>query len=170
MPKLIIVMGVSGCGKSSVASQLANDLAYQFVEADDYHSEQAKNMMAKGIPLTDEIRLPWLNRIIVHLRQQPLKNSVMAYSGLKREHRQLFRECGFNTIFVHLTGSIALISQRMQARTGHFMPESMLQSQFDSMQWPEGEVDVVDIDIQQSLADIIEQARVCTTLLNPNSG
>lgn len=156
--KLIIVMGVSGCGKSSVARQIANDLSYPFIEADDFHSEQAKNMMANGIPLTDEIRIPWLKRMTDHLSQKPLISSVLAYSGLKRNHRELFRELGFQTLFIHLTGSIDVISQRMQARSEHFMPESMLQSQFDAMQWPKDEIDIVDIDVQQTLEHIIQQA------------
>ena len=97
-PKLVIVMGVSGCGKSTVGKQLALDLGYTFIEADDFHSVAAKQQMANGIPLTDVMREPWLKRLCQHLDQEVLVDSVLAYSGLRRRHRQLFRELGFYAI------------------------------------------------------------------------
>ncbi|MFB1033748.1 MAG: gluconokinase, partial [Sinobacterium sp.] len=116
VPKLIIVMGVSGCGKSTIGKQLADDLGYEFIEADDFHSVAAKQQMANGIPLTDTMREPWLERLTQHLCQGKLVDSVLAYSGLRRRHRQLFRELGFSTLFIHLTAEIDIISHRMSQR------------------------------------------------------
>lgn len=173
LPKLIIVMGVSGCGKSTVGKQLAEDLGYQFIEADDFHSVTAKQQMANGIPLTDAEREPWLQRLTQHLIQPStqhsiqgkLVDSVLAYSGLRRRHRQLFRELGFSTLFIHLTAEMDIISQRMSQREGHFMPESMLASQFSAMELPEAEPDMITLDVSADLAHIFKRAQAAVALI-----
>jgi gluconokinase len=164
-PKLVIVMGVSGSGKSTVGEQLARLLGYEFIEADDFHSVAAKQQMANGIPLTDAIRDKWLRRLTQHLCQGTLVDSVLAYSGLRRRHRQLFRELGFTTLFIHLTTDLDTISQRMSLRAGHFMPESMLASQFSSMQLPESEADIISLDVSADLQHIIDMAHGAVTLM-----
>lgn len=165
MAKLVVVMGVSGCGKSTVGKQLSQDLGFEFIEADDFHSVAAKQQMANGIPLTDDIREPWLNRITQHLSQGQLVDSVLAYSGLRRRHRQLFRELGFNTLFIHLTAELDTISQRMSQRAGHFMPESMLASQFSSMELPEAETDIISLDVSADLPSILKKAHAAVALI-----
>jgi gluconokinase len=165
MPKLIIVMGVSGCGKSTVGSKLAEYLGYEFIEADDFHSVAAKQQMANGIPLTDAMREPWLNRLTQHLGQGALVDSVLAYSGLRRRHRQLFREIGFSTLFIHLTAEMDTISQRMSQREGHFMPESMLASQFSSMELPEAEPDMISLDVSADIKHVFETAQAAVALM-----
>jgi gluconokinase len=164
-PKLVIVMGVSGCGKSTVGKQLAKLINYEFIEADDFHSVAAKQQMANGIPLTDAMRDPWLRRLTQYLCQGTLADSVLAYSGLRHQHRQLFRELGFTTLFIHLTTDLDTISQRMSLRAGHFMPESMLASQFNSMQLPEYEADIINLDVSADLQPIIEIAHAVVALM-----
>jgi gluconokinase len=164
-PKLIIVMGVSGCGKSTVGKQMALDLGYKFIEADDFHSAAAKQQMANSIPLTDVMREPWLKRLNQHLKQEVLVDSVLAYSGLRRRHRQLFRELGFSTLFIHLTAEINIISQRMSQRVGHYMPESMLASQFSTMELPDAEADMISLDVSSDLQHIIKRAYAAVALM-----
>jgi gluconokinase len=147
MNKLIIVMGVSGCGKTTLAKILSNQLQWRFVEADDYHSIEAKKLMQNGVPLTDSMRLPWIAKICQYLNNNSPENTVLAYSGLKKEHRQLFREIGYQTLFVLLHGDFEIIKQRIGQREGHFMPTSLLQSQFDALQIPANEPDSIILDI-----------------------
>ena len=164
-PKLIIVMGVSGCGKSSVGSAIAHDLGYQFIEADDYHSERSKKHMAAGKPLTDAMREPWLQRLCDKLCEQPKQNTVMAYSGLRRKHRQRFRELGFDTLYIHLYGELDVVLQRMQKRNGHFMPSSLLASQYEALELPDAEPDVVTLDLGIDLQHIVERAHAVVKLI-----
>lgn len=147
MSKLIIVMGVSGSGKTTLAKILSNQLQWRFVEADDFHSLEAKQQMQNGIPLTDAIRLPWIARICQHLNNNGQENTVLAYSGLKQQQRQLFREIGYKTLFVLLHGDFDIIKQRVAQREAHFMPTSLLQSQFDALQLPTAENDCLILDI-----------------------
>ena len=150
-PMLFIVMGVSGSGKSSLAKEVADEFSITFLDADDFHSEQAKKHMAANKPLTDDMRKPWLKAIITHLQSLYLqgKSVVLAYSGLKAEHRKLFRELSFGCHFFCLTGDKKLIASRMSQREGHFFSPELLDSQFDAMEFPslnETDVSVVHID------------------------
>ncbi|MDN4502751.1 gluconokinase [Alteromonadaceae bacterium BrNp21-10] len=151
-PCLVIAMGVSGSGKTTMAEKLAERYAFLYVEADDFHSDDAKQKMQAGIPLTDEDRLPWIARLCDHLTQQALQQQscVLSYSGLRAAHRQSFRELPFATHFLFLNGSQELILQRMNAREDHYMPASLLQSQFDGLQSPDAEEDVTEISIDAS--------------------
>lgn len=130
MPALIIVMGVSGSGKSSVAEELAKHYQMRYLDADDFHSDEAKAQMAAGIPLTDELRAPWVHNISAYLTDCAAKNisCTLAFSGLRKNHREILRQLPFHVIFLHLTGSKELIAQRMSARSDHFMPASLLDS------------------------------------------
>ena len=148
---LFIVMGVSGTGKSSLAKEVADEFSITFLDADDFHSEQAKNHMADNKPLTDDMRKPWLKAIITQLQSlyQQGKPVVLAYSGLKAEHRALFRELSFGCHFFCLTGDKNLIASRMSQREGHFFSPELLDSQFEAMEFPkanETDVSVVNID------------------------
>ena len=154
---LIIVMGVSGCGKSSVAAAIAKEFNYEFLEADDYHSDENKAHMASGKPLTDAMRAPWITLIQAQLIQQAQKHNsvVMSFSGLRREHRAKMRELPFNTLFLHLKGEQSLISQRMNQRSGHYMPASLLDSQFATLQAASDNETLHHIDISPSLNTVI---------------
>lgn len=164
-PALIICMGVSGCGKSTLAKHLAETFHFHFLEADDFHSEANKAHMAEGKPLTDAMREPWINNMCeqLHSYQQKKKSCVLAYSGLRCDHRQRFREIGYPTLFLHMAGSKELIRERMNSRDNHFMPTELLDSQFAALEAPQEELDIFSIDISQEVSVIIQQAINLTT-------
>jgi gluconokinase len=165
--KLIIVMGVSGCGKSSVGAKIAQDLGYQFIEADDFHSAESKQHMASGKPLTDAMREPWLQCLTKTITSEPMQDKVMAYSGLRRNHRQRFRDLGFETLFIHLYGEQQVIERRLQQRKKHFMPTSLLASQYSALELPHAEPDVVTLDIGIDFQHIVERVHAVVRLTQP---
>ena len=148
-PVLIIVMGVSGSGKSSVAQSLAETYGYRYLDADDFHSDEAKAHMAAGTPLTDAMRIPWVNNISAYLTECAQLNvsCTLAFSGLRKAHREQLRRLPFRLAFIYLKGKRETIAQRMSSRQDHFMPTSLLDSQFASMEDSSGESDVLPIDI-----------------------
>jgi len=151
---LIIVMGVSGTGKSTIAQELAKRLGYSYVEADDFHTINAKYQMAKNIPLTDAIREPWLARVAKELTAHYFmkKHVVLAYSGLKALHRDKFRKLNFKTNFILLDADEKEITTRLGKRKGHFASVELLQSQLDSMEAPlikEHDIHVVNANRSQ---------------------
>lgn len=158
---LIIVMGVSGCGKSTLAAALAKHYDYNFLDADDFHSAEAKALMASGIALTDDNRTPWVAAIKQHLESQADINQhcVLAFSGLKQKHRDELRKAGLRTIVLFLKGEQHTIQGRLEQREGHFMAPRLLTSQFDSLENPEAEIDVHSIDINASMAEVIANAK-----------
>lgn len=156
-PFIIISMGVSGSGKSTLAQLLAEQYDLPFLEADDFHSAENKAHMAAGKPLTDAMREPWIASICNTIKTEG-KSCVLAYSGLRRAHRQKFRELGFRTLFIKLDGSKELIAARMSERAGHFMPVSLLDSQFAAMEPPVDEPDMVIVSIDADIPTIVEHA------------
>ena len=150
--QLIIVMGVSGSGKTTVAKQLAEQLCWHYMEADDYHTEDAKRMMAAGTPLTDDIRAPWIQAMYDQLIQYSENNinTVLSYSGLKKRHRDIFRKLPVHLQIIHLVGDKHLVQQRMDERKGHFMTSDMLNSQFEALESTKLEADVIHIRLDQS--------------------
>ena len=131
--RIVVVMGVSGSGKTVVGEVLARKLHAPFLDADAYHSKANIAKMSAGIPLADDDRWPWLDALGKALRAaaQPKGVAVGACSALKRSYRDfLTKAAGEPVVFVYLDGSFELIDARMKARKGHFMPESLLRSQF----------------------------------------
>jgi len=126
-----VVMGVSGCGKSSVGAMLAQSLGVRFIEGDDYHSPANVAKMAAGIPLTDEDRVLWLEALQAEIRQsvEAGVGIVLSCSSLKKRYRDVLRAGAPGLRFAHLEGSREVIAQRMAARTGHYMPLSLLDDQ-----------------------------------------
>jgi gluconokinase len=126
-----VVMGVSGCGKSSVGAMLAQSLGVRFIEGDDYHSPANVAKMAAGVPLTDEDRVLWLEALQAEIRQsvEAGVGIVLSCSSLKKRYRDVLRAGAADLRFAHLEGSRELIAQRMAARTGHYMPLSLLDDQ-----------------------------------------
>lgn len=155
---LIIVMGVSGCGKSTVGMQLAKKLDALFYDGDDLHPQDNIQKMSNGIPLTDEDRWPWLDSICDLAGREAAggKSVVVACSALKKSYRQRLAGGAVATLFVFLHGSKALISQRQSSREGHFMPAALLESQFATLEDPTAESNVISVDIDQSLTRIID--------------
>lgn len=157
IPYLIIGMGISGTGKSTLSKQLAKRLGLPFYEADDFHSPENKAWMASGKALTDDMRAPWIQSICDALSTDG-QSCVLAYSGLRRAHRQKFRELGFRTLFIHLNGSKELIARRMRQRSGHFMPVELLNSQIASMEPALNEPDIVLVSIDDAIKNIVANA------------
>lgn len=151
----IVIMGVSGCGKSTVGAGLAEALHIPYRDGDDLHPPTNVDKMRAGIPLTDDDRWPWLNRVAATLRDEaPV---ILGCSALRRAYRDRIRAGVGGTVqFVHLTGSRDVIAARMAARRGHYMPPSLLDSQFATLE-PPGPDEAVSIDIDQSLTALISQ-------------
>lgn len=161
----IIVMGVSGCGKTTVAEALAKKFGFEMAEGDDFHPQANVDKMSHGIPLNDEDRWPWLKTINQWMRDKDAKgvSTVVSCSALKRVYRDVLRK-DLDVLFVHLVGSEDLIGARMKQRKGHYMPVSLLPSQFadlEPLQSDEGGVDVsIDASPEQveaAAADAVEQ-------------
>ena len=154
----IIIMGVAGSGKSTVGAMLAKTLGWHFIEGDDFHSEQAKSMMAAGIPLTEALRDSWVLALCHQLQHYKStgQQCVLSYSGLIAKHRQAIRQAGAKTQFFYLQGSEAVLSARLAARKNHFMPASMLQSQLGTMQSCDNEADICCLDISLSATQLVE--------------
>ena len=166
--QLILVMGVSGTGKSTVAKALAEQLDFTYLDADDFHSEQAKKMMADGQAIDDNIRQAWITRILLFLADEHHNNGrfVLAYSGLKKSQRQRFQhlETQLSGIFLH--GDSMIIAQRLANRSGHFFSTRLLDSQFEALELPaeNNHENIGLIDINQPLDYIISQAERFITL------
>jgi len=135
-PLLVVVMGVSGCGKSTLALEIANHFDITCLDADSFHSEEAIKQMSAGIPLTDEQRAPWIDLICQQLTHFQFlnKSCVLAYSGLKQQHRQLIFDSYNRSVGILLEAAQALIAQRMVNRGEHFMSPKLLSSQIASME------------------------------------
>lgn len=135
---IIVVMGVTGSGKSTIGKLLAERLSLPFVEADDFHSKENVAKMSKGIPLTDEDRHPWLQSLSQALQtEEKNKGAVLACSALKEQYRHLLQQgLQEKIIWIYLDGSEKIISERMRNRQGHFMPEKLLHSQFVTLEKP----------------------------------
>ena len=148
MPDAVIVMGVSGAGKTVVGRRLAHRLGFAFADADDYHPQANIDKMAAGVPLTDDDRGPWLERlralIVEHAAEG--RSVVLACSALKAGYRRTLRgaEPAARVHLLYLKGDYDTILERMRDRRGHYMKASMLQSQFRDLEEP---VDAVTIDV-----------------------
>ena len=169
----IIVMGVSGSGKSLVGDHLANSIEQidgqavemLFIDGDDLHPVENVELMRAGIKLDDQTRKPWLDTICACAESHFAENRsvVVACSALKKQYRQRLRSISGAVYFVFLNGPAGVIEQRIQTRGGHFMPSSLLESQFADLENPTGEPGVVEINIDQTktevLADALEKVR-----------
>ena len=163
-PVVLVVMGVSGCGKSTVAALLAAHLGWAFEEGDDLHPQANKDKMAAGHPLTDDDRWPWLEKVAewVEGRLDAGSSGLVTCSALKRSYRDLIDRRGSGVVFVYLAGSREVISTRLTARQGHYMPSSLLDSQFADLEEPGPGEPAIGIDIGPS-AQVIAQ-NVLTSL------
>lgn len=157
---LIILMGVSGSGKSSLAKALADHYGYEYLDGDDFHSQEARDTMAKGQPLTDTMRLPWVIRMRDYFRDAARnhQHSTLAFSGLKRVHREELRKAGLKTIFLFLDSDKDTIQTRVNKRAGHFMAPSLVDSQFQSLEDPSQENDVFRIDVHAPFDQVLALA------------
>ncbi|OLC72534.1 MAG: gluconate kinase [Deltaproteobacteria bacterium 13_1_40CM_4_54_4] len=132
---IIVLMGVTGSGKSTVGKLLAQQLGWKFFEGDDFHSPANIEKMRRGMPLSDDDRRPWLEAIRESIRQmvERSENAVIACSALKHSYRQMLRITG-EVVFVYLKANIDIVRERLKNRTGHFMNPNLIQSQFDTLE------------------------------------
>lgn len=161
-PLVVVVMGVSGSGKSTVGSALARDLGWPFHEGDDFHPESNVAKMSRGEPLTDADRYPWLaalHDLIADCLERE-QSAVVACSALKQKYRDQLFDGNERTLLVYLRGSYDLIGRRMAARRQHFMKADMLRSQFDALEEPADAL-VVDVsdDVESCVAAIVRAVR-----------
>lgn len=150
-------MGVAGCGKTSVGEAFAVNFNWYFEDGDALHPQPNIDKMAAGVSLTDADRQPWL-KLVGQTLAQHREPVVVGCSALKRSYRDLIRDfAGDDVCFIFLNGSRQLIEQRMSAREGHFMPVSLLDSQFAALEPPTDDETHIDIDISGDLPSIVDQ-------------
>jgi gluconokinase len=156
---IVIVCGVSGCGKTTIGSLLAERLNVPFYDADEFHPPENVRKMAQGIPLVREDRLPWLQNLSRELSVwERSGGAVLACSALKAEYREILSEGKSSIEWLYMKGSKELILSRLSEREGHFMPSSLLDSQFEALEEPDNDVITVDIDKPvDALVDEIER-------------
>ncbi len=155
MPQLIIIMGVSGTGKSTIGRLLSKSLQLPFHDADDFHPEANVRKMREGNPLNDLDRAPWLQLLSDKLQEWSETGAILACSALKATYREILGKNGQLPLrWIHLIGSIDIIRARMQARKDHFMPDTLLQSQFDALEVPD---EAIAIDIGEKPEILVEE-------------
>lgn len=159
----VVVMGVSGSGKSTIGEQLAARLGVPFIDGDALHPPENVAKMASGVPLTDDDRIPWLRAVGQALAATSPKGVVVACSALKRGYRDLIRSEAPEAVFAELDGDRALLAERMAARPGHFMPVSLLDSQLATLEPLQADERGLRFDVSRSpgelAADIAEAVR-----------
>ncbi|MGJ5633120.1 gluconokinase [Nostoc sp. CALU 1950] len=155
---IIIVMGVSGSGKTTIGKLLADSLEWEFSDADNFHSPENVEKMRCGIPLSEADRMPWLQDLQTAIKQwlQENKSVVLACSALKDSYRQFLLLDSDRIKLVYLKGSYELIQARLQERSNHYMNEKLLGSQFNTLEEP---LDTISIDVAQPPQIIVQNIR-----------
>lgn len=150
-------MGVSGCGKTSIGRLLGYELQVPFIDGDDHHPEYNITKMSQGMPLNDDDRKPWLNKLNELSHDHKEEGCVIACSALKQSYREIVEEgLGSHIVWIYLKGDYQLIYDRMAMRKDHFMEPGMLRSQFDTLEEPK---DAIIIDIAQSPKNIVQRIK-----------
>ncbi|WP_231854135.1 gluconokinase [Gluconacetobacter diazotrophicus] len=159
-PRVLVVMGVSGSGKSTLAQLLARRMGWPIVEGDELHPEANIAKMSAGIPLTDEDRAPWLEKIAEVARNWLSSGGcgIVTCSSLKRRYRDVITGGNPQVCFVYLKGRPEDIAPRLGQRTGHFMPSTMLTSQFDALEEPDDSEVLLELDVTASRSRLVEAA------------
>ncbi|MPV36073.1 gluconokinase [Georgenia subflava] len=158
-PQHLVIMGVASSGKTTIAQLLVERLGWVYAEADQFHPQANIDKMSAGTPLEDDDRWPWLRAIRTWLDEQDQagRNTVITCSALKRVYRDILQGDDDDVFFVHLSGSPELIADRMSKRAGHFMPTSLLPSQFSTLE-PLGEDEPgISVDISGTPAEITDE-------------
>ncbi|WP_257315839.1 gluconokinase [Shinella pollutisoli] len=158
-------MGVAGCGKSAVGAALAARLGASYLDGDDLHPPANIDKMRRGEPLSDDDRRPWLTLVGERLAK-PHGILILGCSALKRRYRDHIRKtAGAPVVFVHLSGTRDLIAARMAARAGHFMPPSLIDSQFDALEPPAADENAMTVDIDAPVEAVVD--RIAASLQKP---
>lgn len=155
---IVVIMGVSGCGKTTVGSLLAKQLGWAYYEGDAFHTAENIDKMSKGVSLDDDDRGPWLAAIKEAIDRcvDEASDAVIACSALRRKYRRTLSADIVDIRFVYLKGDFESIRERMKSRDRHYMKANMLESQFLSLEEPE---DAIEIDIGSSPLDIVERIK-----------
>lgn len=159
---LVVVMGVSGSGKSTVGAALADALGVPFTDADGLHPAANVAKMTRGIPLTDTDREPWLDAVGARLAEHTGTGLVVACSALRRTYRDRLRAHAPSTVFVHLSGDAAVLAERMGGRSGHFMPTALLDSQLATLEPLAADEAGTTLDIRRPVEEIVAGAVTAT--------
>ncbi|MDN5871882.1 MAG: gluconokinase [Nitrococcus sp.] len=156
---VVVVMGVSGSGKTTVGAMLAGQLHWAFADGDDFHSPRNVAKMHSGIALDDADRLPWLQAIGTQVDRwrAERRNAVIVCSALKRRYRDIIVGDRPNVRLVYLQGDRSLVTHRLVARHGHFMPKTLLESQFDALEEPAPEEQAIIIPIAQTPTALVDK-------------
>ncbi|MER5650265.1 gluconokinase [Streptosporangium sp. NPDC002524] len=172
---LLVVMGVTGSGKTTVGAALSQRLRLPFADADDFHSEANVAKMSDGIPLDDEDRLPWLRSIGAWLAEHAATGGVASCSALKRSYRDILREAAPTVTFVHLHGDMDAVRRRVAGRAGHFMPASLVESQYKTLEPLEPDEQGIVLDFAKPVGELVDaylaatdQTTAQTTTATPN--
>jgi gluconokinase len=157
---IVIVFGVSGAGKTTVGKLLAEELGWRFYEADDFHSPVNIDNMRRGIPLTDEDRWSWLEKLRELIKRcvGSHENAVLACSALKRSYRERLR-LSAEVKFVLLRGEYALIEKQLRHRGRHFMDPALLRSQFADLEEPQPDEDAITVELGRSPQELVEEIK-----------
>ena len=158
--RIIVIMGVSGCGKSTTGAALGAYFGKPYLDGDDFHPAANVEKMRSGEPLTDEDRWPWLAELGSAMCENAMRNGRVfaGCSALKRSYREaLVEAAGEPILFIHLSGSRALIAERMAARSGHYMPTGLLDSQIATLEPPGDDEVAVQVDIAQPVEAVMQQ-------------
>ena len=150
---MIVLMGVSGCGKTTIGKKLSEAMGIPFYDADDFHPKSNIERMRNNIPLTDEDRYPWLKILASNIQQwEGSGGGIVACSALKESYRKILASKALNIFWVYLSGSFELIENRLKERAGHYMKSTLLKSQFDTLEVPDYGL---HINIEKSTDEIV---------------
>jgi gluconokinase len=157
---IVIVFGVSGAGKTTIGKLLAQELGWRFYEADDFHSQANIDKLRRGIPLTDDDRWPWLEKLrqLIKRSLEAGENAVLACSALKRAYRERLHVSD-EVKFVFLHGDYAIIEKQLRQRRGHFMNPELLRSQFADLEEPKPDEDVITVELGRTPEEIVEEIK-----------
>lgn len=156
MKRALVVMGVTGTGKTTIAQALARRIGATFIEGDNLHSEANRAKMSAGVPLTDADRRPWLKAVAAAIHGADA-DAVAACSALRRSYRDLIRaEAGCPVVFVHLAGDASVVAERLARRRGHFMPPSLLASQLATLEPPGADEPHVTADLREGIEVMVD--------------
>lgn len=155
---LVVVMGVTGCGKTTVGAALAQRLHVPFADADDFHPQANVDKMSAGIPLGDDDRAPWLAKVAAWVAEHHGTGAVLGCSALKKSYRDRLRAGNEDLFFVHLYGDRDVIARRVAGRPGHFMPASLVDSQYATLEPLTADEAGVTLDVDLGVDDLVDAA------------